>query len=77
MTNEQLLEDLKQFVSVTVSQATANLATKDEIAELATKKEMDKRFNDIDEQLNEVQNALGRELRDHEKRMRRLEAKAA
>ena len=34
---EHLIEDLKQFILATVSQATANMATKDDIANTATK----------------------------------------
>lgn len=36
MTNEELLEDLKQFVQGTVSQATAGLASKDDLQVLKT-----------------------------------------
>lgn len=34
MTNEELLQDLKQFITATVSQQTAHLATKDDVADL-------------------------------------------
>lgn len=89
MTNEQLLEDLKQFVGATVSQATANLATKDEISSFKADvnerfEAIDKRFDDVETQLNEIQNAVGAELvkaettaQDHERRIQRLEARAA
>jgi TolA-binding protein len=75
MTNEELLDDLKQFVSATVSQATAGLATKDDLAGLEAT--TNKRFDDVDERLNEIQNAVGAELEDHEQRLRRLEHRSA
>ncbi|MCR6484003.1 hypothetical protein M8542_14355 [Amycolatopsis sp. OK19-0408] len=91
MTNEQLLDDLKQYVSTTVSQATADL--KNELKDEMNKRfdsmdkrldRMDERFDDIDGQLNEIQNAVGSELvkndtaiHDLDKRVRRLEARAA
>lgn len=34
MTNEEILQDLKQFITATVSQQTAHLATKDDITDL-------------------------------------------
>jgi hypothetical protein len=37
MTNEELFQDLKQFITATVSQQTAGMATKDDFAGLATK----------------------------------------
>lgn len=36
MNNDQL-DDLKQFIAASVSQATANMATKDDLKDLATK----------------------------------------
>jgi hypothetical protein len=40
MTNEELFKDLKQFITATVSQQTAGLATKEDLTGLATKEEL-------------------------------------
>jgi hypothetical protein len=68
MTNEELLADLKQFVSATVSQATADLATKNdvkvEVGALRTEvlERFDKLDKDIDEKLDEVLNRVGEDF---------------
>ncbi|NEA56391.1 hypothetical protein G3I60_20135 [Streptomyces sp. SID13666] len=91
MTNEQLLEDMKQFITATVSQRTAGLATKEDLDGLATKEDvsrletrMDERFNDVDGQLDEIQNAIGTDLKkidaileDHGGHLKRLDRKFA
>ncbi|MFC8852936.1 hypothetical protein ACFT5D_07770 [Streptomyces sp. NPDC057144] len=61
MTNEELLEDLKQYISATVSQATA---------ELATKADVTKRFDEMDERLDEIQNGIGEVLLEHDNKLR-------
>jgi len=38
--NEDQLNDLKQFIAATVSQATAGMATKEDIANMATKEDI-------------------------------------
>jgi hypothetical protein len=38
--NEDQLDDLKQFITTTVSQATADMATKNDIANMATKEDI-------------------------------------
>lgn len=91
MTNEELLADLKQFIEATVSQQLSNFATKDDIAQLATKEDLahtEQRLNErihlLDEKLDTIQEAIGEAvihtdatLQDHEHRLRRLEHKAA
>ena len=89
MTNEELFEDLKQFIDAKISQATAGLATKDEMNarfdEVDTRfKEIDNRFNKVDERFddleirfNEIQNAIGETLNEHDARITRLEQKLA
>ena len=82
MTNEELLEDFKQFISTTVSQSEkrlrADMATKDDLAALGG------RIDDIDEKLNEILDAVGERVAhvedtvdDHENRLQRLEHRAA
>lgn len=75
MTNEELYDDLKQFITATVSQATADLATKQDIAVLRA--EMNERFETVDDRFDEVMNAVGTDLKDHDQRITRLEGKLA
>ena len=93
MTNEDLLNDLKQFIDAKFSQEIAHVVTKDDLKatredlksevdglrqELrATEQHLTGRFDDVSEQLNEIQNAIGTELQDHERRLTRLEHRAA
>ena len=75
MTNEELLQDLKQFVTATVSQATASLATKDDIVRLEARigevqeelsgvagmvEDMHKKHEDLIEKVNEHDVRIGR-----------------
>ena len=81
MTNEELLQDLKQFVTAAVSQATAGLATKDDIVRLEA------RVGEVQEELSGVagmvedmhkkQEDLIDNVNDHDVRIRRLERKLA
>lgn len=67
MTNEDLLADLKQFISATVSQQLADVATKEDIGKITERLDgmdrrfdaMEKRFDDTDLQLDAVQQAIG------------------
>jgi hypothetical protein len=95
MTNEQLFDDLKQFIYTTISQQMANVATKDDIdridnridtieAKMATKddiKHLDQKLKDIQEAIGETLDKVNDEtdatLKDHDKRIRRLEHKLA
>jgi uncharacterized coiled-coil protein SlyX len=69
MTNEELFQDLKQFITATVSQQTAHLATKDDIdgvgrridgieARMATKEDIKR----LDDKLDEVQDGVAETL---------------
>lgn len=49
MTNEELLDDLKQFIAATVSQKTAGLATKDDLRKLEQR---------LDDKLDQVQTVV-------------------
>jgi len=65
--NDAQLDDLKQFFVATVSQATANMATKQDVARL------EKRVDDLDLKLDTIAESLN----DHEVRITRLEQRAA
>jgi hypothetical protein len=57
--NEDVIADFKQFIAATVSQATAHLATKDDLVALEQRMdtrftEVDKRFDKVDRRFNEV-----------------------
>jgi len=45
--DEDQLNDLKQFITATVSQATADIATKEDIADMATKEDISHMAKDI------------------------------
>lgn len=47
--DEDQLNDLKQFIAATVSQATANMATKEDIADMATKSDIVNLENKIED----------------------------
>lgn len=87
MTNDELLADLKQFITATVSQATADLATKEELTDLkvglksdinhlsvhvdSLEATMNERFDELNGRLDEVLNS--EIIKDHERRITRLE----
>lgn len=78
--DQTIIDDFKQFIQATVSQATADLATKAELAELATKQDLadfesrtNQRFDDLDLKLSTVADAHSETLEDHEQRLTKLE----
>ena len=82
MTNEELLNDLKQFIATTVSQQTAGLATKDDIKSL--RDELKGEIRSVDQKVDAIQDAVAEALtqtnealdatvQDHERRLKRLE----
>ena len=85
MTNEQLLEDLKQFVQTTVSQATAGLATKDDLARVETKVDgldnrmgtLETKVDDLSLKVDTIADTQAEQLEDHDVRLTRLETKTA
>jgi tetrahydromethanopterin S-methyltransferase subunit G len=106
MSNEELFEDLKQFIDAKFSQELAHVATKDDVAAVGERVDqlgeridgverrldgvehrldgVDGRFDDLDEKLNEILNAVGERFvrvedasADHERRITRLEHRAA
>ncbi|MGV9340597.1 hypothetical protein [Streptomyces sp. NPDC003688] len=74
MTNDELLADLKQFITATVSQATADLATKQDLenVENGIRTKMKDGFKAVDAKFDEVLNAVGAELEEHESALTRL-----
>lgn len=80
--NEELIDDLKQFITAAVTQATADLATKadlnglrGEVSDLRT--EMNQRFDDLGLKIDAIADAHAETLDDHEHRLKRLEQRAA
>ena len=81
--NADIIQDLKQFIEATVSQhtasITANMATKDDIARLEQK--IDDRTDEILEAIGDTlqtnMDATDRQLTDHERRITKLETHAA
>lgn len=63
--DEDQLSDLKQFITVTVSQATAGLATKLD--------KLDKKVDDLDLKIDTIAETLNETLNDHESRLTKLE----
>lgn len=89
MTNEELFQDLKQFITATVSQQMAHVATKDDIQDVRSDVEgLSRRLTAVESKLDQVQDAIAdtltqaaeatdATLQDHDKRLRRLEHRAA
>jgi len=73
--NDDTVQDLKQFISTTVSQEMANLATKDDINRLESK--IDDLSGSVAEALENTNETTDTQLKDHDKRITRLERKAA
>jgi hypothetical protein len=74
MDNDQL-DDLKQFILATVSQATANMATKDDLAHSIA--QLDTKLDDLDLKLDTIADTFNDRLNNHETRLTRLEKQAA
>lgn len=76
--DETQLNDLKQFIAATVSQATADMATKDDIAQLRS--EMHKGFDDtqssVADALTNANDSTDDRLSDHDLRLTKLEQQA-
>jgi hypothetical protein len=81
--DQNTLADLKQFITVTVGQATARLATKEHTDEEINglRAEMNRRFDglqhDIAEALDVSNEIHGKQLKDHERRITKLEQQRA
>jgi hypothetical protein len=87
--NDDLITDLKQFIAATVSQATSDLATKEELKSLATKEELkslatkedlhklEQKIDDIDLKIDTIADTLNGQLNDHDTRITKLEQQTA
>jgi hypothetical protein len=80
--DEDTIADLKQFIAATVKQATADLATKDEMDVRFAKvdarfDDMDKRFDELNLKVDTIADAQAETLEDHEQRIPRLEPRTA
>jgi chaperonin cofactor prefoldin len=76
MTNEELFDDLKQFVAATVSQEVAGLRSelKADIKALDSKVSLlGDKVDLLDHKIDAVQDAIGESFQDHEKRITQLE----
>lgn len=77
--NEDMLNDLKQFITATVSQATSDLVTKDDLKDnlRQLKQGLNARIDDLELKVDTISDALNDHLSDHEARITRLEQQAA
>lgn len=73
--NDDVIQDLKQFIAATVSQQTADLATKDDIARIERK--IDQVQTAVEDSVIGFTSAVDDQVQDHEKRITRLEQKPA
>lgn len=71
--NEELINDLKQFISATVSQATAELGQQVD----ARFDEVNTRLDDLDSKVTAIADAQAETLEEHEQRISRLETGTA
>ena len=73
--DETQLNDLKQFILATISQATSDMATKNDIESL--RKSMDIRFEEIQsaiaEAISSTNDAVDEKIEDHDRRISLLE----
>lgn len=76
--NEDQLNDLKQFIAATVSQATANMATKDDISSLENRLErLEKKVDDGFAGVADALDQTNERMDDFDQRLTRLEQQAA
>ncbi|HET8709438.1 MAG TPA: hypothetical protein VFL85_04115 [Candidatus Saccharimonadales bacterium] len=79
MNYDDMITDLKQFIYATVSQATADLATKDDLAKLEAKLTAD--IQEVKDAINDTVfpyiETVGDQVQNHEKRLKKLEKHAA
>lgn len=68
--NDDQFNDLKQFIAATVSQATAGMATKEDLKRLVGK------VDDLDLKIDTLSEALHETLNEHDSRITKLEQQA-
>ncbi len=80
MTNEELFDDLKQFIEATITQRLSHFATKEDLAQLATKEDINSIRGELrllDDKLDTIHDAVADTVQDHERRIGRLEQRIA
>ena len=84
--NDDVIDDLKQFISAEITQKTSSLATKDDLKDL--KSELKEDINRLETRVDEVHQAIediavtyisevDEQVQGHEKRIKTLELKTA
>ena len=72
--NDDQLDDLKQFITATVSQATADMATKDDISSIENK--LDNIQSAIGDAISTSNEIFDEKIDDHDRRISTLELKS-
>jgi hypothetical protein len=75
MDNTQI-DDLKQFIQATVSQATSDMVTKDDISTMATKDDitlLGNKINDLELKVDTISETLNYQYNQQENRITKLE----
>jgi len=77
--NDDQFDDLKQFITATVSQAIADLPTRDEVQVLIQDglAPVKQSLTDLEIKVDTIADALSENLQDHEVRITKLEQQAA
>lgn len=87
--NDEVIDDLKQFISAEITQKTSSLATKDDIHNVESGlAQLGVRFDKLEARVDEVHQAIediavtyisevDEQVQGHEKRIKALELKAA
>jgi len=91
--NDDAIQDLKQFISTTISQQISDLATKEDISKLKSdiskleadisnldknlSSKIDDLSNSVSEALESTNETTGEQLRDHNQRIIKLEKKVS
>lgn len=65
------MNDLKQFIAATVSQATSDLANKEDLQQVS--QSLSKKIDDLELKVKTISEALNENLSDHATRLTRLE----
>jgi hypothetical protein len=73
--NDNVIQDLKQFIAITVHQATSDMATKDDLKAIETK--IDDLSNAVAESLDSSNEENQVHIVDYERRITKLESKLA
>ena len=77
--NDDTIQDLKQFIATTITQQTAGLATKEDMASLNNhlSAKIDELSNSVADALESNNEANEAQLNDHEQRIKKLEQNIA